>query len=37
VLRSIIRDKLLTLSDVKQFKDERLEQGGAGITVVMLK
>jgi DNA mismatch repair protein MutS2 len=37
VLRTVIREKLMTISSVSSYKDERLEQGGAGITVVMMK
>ncbi|MDP4282043.1 MAG: Smr/MutS family protein, partial [Bacteroidota bacterium] len=37
VLRQITRDYLSTLSEVKNYHDERLESGGSGITVIQLK
>jgi DNA mismatch repair protein MutS2 len=36
ILRTLIRDYLSTLSGVQQFKDEHVQFGGAGITVVDL-
>lgn len=37
VLRQIIRDYLKTVDLVKTFRDEHIERGGAGITVVELE
>ena len=37
VLRQIIRDYLKTIDLVKTFRDEHIERGGAGITVVELE
>ncbi len=37
ILRTMIHDYLKSVSEVKQFKDEHLERGGQGITVVILK
>ncbi|MCF8368189.1 MAG: Smr/MutS family protein [Bacteroidales bacterium] len=37
ILRSLIHDYLKTLSEIKQFKDEHIERGGHGITLVILK
>ena len=34
ILRQLIRDYLATVDVVKSFKDENVEHGGAGITVV---
>jgi DNA mismatch repair protein MutS2 len=37
ILRTMIHDYLRTVPDVKQFKDEHIEKGGHGITIVILK
>jgi DNA mismatch repair protein MutS2 len=37
VLRQITRDYLATVKEVKKYHDERIEAGGAGITVVYFK
>jgi len=37
ILRQIIRDYLQGVPEVKQFSDEKLEQGGAGITIVKFR
>jgi len=37
ILRDIIRDQLRSITEVKKFADEHIEQGGHGITVVSLK
>ncbi|MCD4696346.1 MAG: Smr/MutS family protein, partial [Bacteroidales bacterium] len=37
ILRSLIHDYLKTVAEVKQFKDEHIERGGHGITLVILK
>jgi len=37
VLRELIREQLRGISEVKRFADEKLELGGHGITVVILK
>jgi len=37
ILREIIREQLRGHSEVKKFKDEHIERGGSGITVVFLK
>ena len=37
VLRQIIRDRLKQNRSVETFKDEHVERGGAGITVIVLK
>jgi DNA mismatch repair protein MutS2 len=37
ILREVIREFLRTQSIVKQFKDERIEAGGTGITLVELE
>jgi DNA mismatch repair protein MutS2 len=36
ILREVIRDYLKTQSIVKHFKDERIEAGGTGITLIEL-
>jgi DNA mismatch repair protein MutS2 len=36
ILKQVIRDFLKTVPFVRSLKDERLEQGGSGITVVEL-
>jgi DNA mismatch repair protein MutS2 len=37
ILRNLIHDYLRSLPDVKQFRDEHIERGGHGITLVILK
>lgn len=37
ILRTMIHEYLRTLPEVKQFRDEHIERGGQGITVVILK
>jgi len=37
ILRNLIHDYLRTVSEIKQFKDEHVERGGSGITIVILK
>lgn len=37
ILRSMIHDYLGTVSEIKQYKDEHVERGGSGITIVILK
>ncbi|MBE9492164.1 MAG: Smr/MutS family protein, partial [Bacteroidetes bacterium] len=37
ILRSVIRDYLSTIGDIAQFKDEHIEHGGSGITIVLFK
>ena len=37
VLRKVVRDHLKRFKDVVSMKDEHIEQGGDGITVVILK
>jgi DNA mismatch repair protein MutS2 len=37
ILRTMIHDFLSTISEIKQFKDEHIERGGHGITIVILK
>jgi DNA mismatch repair protein MutS2 len=37
VLRKVVRDHLKRYKDVESIRDEHVEQGGAGITVVVLK
>jgi len=37
ILRSMIHEYLSTVSEIRQFKDEHIERGGSGITVVILK
>ena len=37
ILRSMIHEYLQTISEIKQFKDEHIERGGHGITIVILK
>ncbi|MEZ5198422.1 MAG: Smr/MutS family protein [Bacteroidales bacterium] len=37
ILRNMIHEYLGTVSEVKQYKDEHVERGGQGITVVILK
>ncbi len=37
ILRNMIHDYLKSVSEVKQFKDEHVERGGQGITIVILK
>ena len=37
ILRHIIRDYLGTIDEVKSFKDEHVERGGQGITIVNFK
>ena len=37
ILRTLIHDYLKTVSEIKQYKDEHIERGGHGITIVILK
>lgn len=37
ILRTLIHDYLKTITEIKQFKDEHIERGGHGITIVILK
>ena len=37
ILRKIIREYLSTVKEISQFRDEVLEAGGHGITVIILK
>jgi DNA mismatch repair protein MutS2 len=37
ILRTLIHDYLKTVTEIKQFKDEHIERGGNGITIVILK
>ncbi len=37
ILRSMIHEYLGTVSEIKQYKDEHVERGGHGITIVILK
>lgn len=37
ILRTMIHDYLKSVSEIKQFKDEHVERGGQGITIVILK
>ncbi|MCB2221261.1 MAG: Smr/MutS family protein [Bacteroidetes bacterium] len=37
ILRNLIHDYLKSVSEIKQFKDEHIERGGSGITIVILK
>jgi DNA mismatch repair protein MutS2 len=37
ILRSMIHEYLGTVSEIKQYKDEHVERGGSGITIVILK
>jgi DNA mismatch repair protein MutS2 len=37
VLRDVIRDQLRLIPEVKRFGDEKIEMGGSGITIVILK
>ena len=37
ILRNMIHDYLKSVTEVKQFKDEHVERGGQGITIVILK
>ena len=37
ILRTLIHDYLKSISEVKQFKDEHVERGGQGITIVILR
>jgi DNA mismatch repair protein MutS2 len=37
ILRQLIREYLATVDLVKSFKDEHVEMGGSGITVVELE
>jgi len=37
ILREVIRDQLRLIPEVKRFGDEKIEMGGTGITVVLLK
>lgn len=37
ILRSVIRDMLAGMNEVSQYRDEHVERGGAGITIVRLK
>ena len=37
ILRTLIHDYLKTIPEIKQFKDEHIERGGHGITIVILK
>jgi len=37
ILRNLIHEYLRTIPEVKQFKDEHIERGGHGITIVILK
>ena len=36
-LRQITREYLATVKEIKKFQDERIEAGGAGITVVSFR
>lgn len=37
ILREVIRDQLRLMPEVKRYNDEKIEMGGSGITVVVLK
>ena len=37
ILRNVIREYLSTIEEIKSFKDEHIERGGQGITVVKFK
>ncbi|MCB0804659.1 MAG: Smr/MutS family protein, partial [Bacteroidales bacterium] len=37
ILRNLIHDYLRSVTEVKQFKDEHIDRGGHGITIVILK
>ncbi|MBN2175996.1 MAG: Smr/MutS family protein [Bacteroidales bacterium] len=37
ILRNLIHEYLRSIPEIKQFKDEHIEQGGHGITIVILK
>jgi len=37
ILRSMIHEYLQSVSEIKQFKDEHIDRGGHGITIVILK
>ena len=37
ILRSLIHDYLSTIPEIKSFKDEHIERGGHGITVVKFR
>ncbi len=37
ILREVIRDQLRIIPEVKRYADEKIEMGGSGITVVVLK
>jgi DNA mismatch repair protein MutS2 len=37
ILRTMIHEYLSTVSEIKHFKDEHIERGGSGITIVILK
>jgi DNA mismatch repair protein MutS2 len=37
ILRNLIHDYLRSVSEIKHFKDEHIERGGSGITIVILK
>lgn len=37
ILRNLVHEYLQTVSEIKQFKDEHIERGGSGITIVILK
>jgi len=37
ILRSMIHEYLGSVSEIKQYKDEHIERGGSGITIVILK
>jgi DNA mismatch repair protein MutS2 len=37
ILREVLRDQLRMMPEVKRYADEKVEMGGSGITVVMLK
>jgi DNA mismatch repair protein MutS2 len=37
VLRKVVREQLKKVKEVASFKDEHVDRGGDGITVVVLK
>lgn len=37
ILRNLIHEYLQTVSEIKQYKDEHIERGGHGITIVILR
>ncbi|MCK4639293.1 MAG: Smr/MutS family protein, partial [Bacteroidales bacterium] len=37
ILRDVIRKYLSTVQEIKQYKDQHIERGGHGITVVMFR